>query len=218
MAFIDESSILEGITKTDRIDFTMLEESAFQSEEDYHLLGKIFQNLSSNKVADAILYSRLSQRLEYLSSDEEGHDSEVIEDMENVSEILDEHSEEEFEFFKDVFSLAMELGLACDMDYTTIPEASSRKFQSFQEMIDFVQTRELQSLYKFYTLFKVLKNNSVLTELSEEAQLFLLIIVKSIVLKEIEHFEELAEYSDVGQNRETQDLIKKIQTDTEGDL
>ena len=69
MAFIDESSILEGITKADRIDFTMLEESAFQSEEDYHLLGKIFQNLSSNKVADAILYSRLSQRLEYLSSD-----------------------------------------------------------------------------------------------------------------------------------------------------
>lgn len=218
MAFIDESSILEGITKADRIDFTMLEESAFQSEEDYHLLGKIFQNLSSNKVADAILYSRLSQRLEYLSSDEESYDSEVREDMENVSEILDEHSEEEFEFFKDVFSLAMELGLACDMDYTTIPEASSRKFQSFQEMIDFVQTRELQSLYKFYTLFKVLKNNSVLTELSEEAQLDYLNIVKSIVLKEIEHFEDLAEYSDVGQNRETQDLIKKIQTDTEGDL
>ena len=218
MAFIDESSILEGITKADRIDFTMLEESAFQSEEDYHLLGKIFQNLSSNKVADAILYSRLAQRLEYLSSDEEGYDSEVREDMENVSEILDEHSEEEFEFFKDVFSLAMELGLACDMDYTNIPEASSRKFQSFQEMIDFVQTRELQSLYKFYTLFKVLKNNSVLTELSEEAQLDYLNIVKSIVLKEIEHFEDLAEYSDVGQNRETQDLIKKIQTDTEGDL
>lgn len=218
MAFIDESSILEGITKADKIDFTMLEESAFQSEEDYHLLGKIFQNLSSNKVADAILYSRLAQRLEYLSSDEESYDSEEREDMENVSEILDEHSEEEFEFFKDVFSLAMELGLACDMDYTTIPEASSRKFQSFQQMIDFVQTRELQSLYKFYTLFKVLKNNSVLTELSEEAQLDYLNIVKSIVLKEIEHFEDLAEYSDVGQNRETQDLIKKIQDDVEGDL
>ena len=218
MAFIDESSILEGITKADRIDFTMLEESAFQSEEDYHLLGKIFQNLSSNKVADAILYSRLAQRLEYLSSDEDSYDSEVREEMENVSEILDEHSEEEFEFFRDVFSLAMELGLACDMDYTTIPEASSRKFQSFQDMVNFVQKRELQSLYKFYTLFKVLKNNSVLTELSEEAQLDYLNIVKSIVLKEIEHFEDLAEYSDVGQNRETQDLIKKIQNDTEGDL
>lgn len=213
MKFIDETSLIQGVTKDERIIFTRLEESHFEHEEDFNVLSSIFSDLALNKVADSILYSRLAQRLEFMS--QEIDDEEEAEEYEGLSEILDEHSEEEFEFFKDVFAIAMEFGYACGISFTNLPEASSMKFQSPQEMIDFVQNRELKSLFKFYTLFSVMKMNPVLNHLDEESQVEYLILIKSIIQKEIEHFEELSEFSHVGMDDKTQNTISEIKTEIE---
>ena len=64
-------------------------------EIDFSVVQAILNDLIINKVADAVLYARLSQRLLVSIDDLEDTDTiteSEIDSMQNVSEILEEHS------------------------------------------------------------------------------------------------------------------------------
>ena len=190
-------------------------------EIDFSVVQAILNDLIVNKVADAVLYARLSQRLLVNIDDLEDTDTiteSEIDSMQNVSEILEEHSEEEFGFFQDTLSLAMALNLACGMDYCTLPSAAGMKFSCFNEMTDFVQNRELKSLFKYYMLWQALVSTPVLAELEDEEQVHYINLVKEIIVNEIEHFEDLLGYSEVGDDDYTLSKIELIKKHMEKEI
>lgn len=206
--FIENTINIEGVSKKEKELFTWLEN--INESSDDSLLPAVFYDLCSNKIADAVLYKRLSQRILFLSG-LEGYSSRIDSEeiLEEISDILDQHADEELDIFKITFGLAMELGYACSMDFTKLPDAISSRFETIDQMIDFVQNRELKSISKFYSLYTIAKNTSALIELDEE----FIGLIEEIIEQELEHFNELKDFSNIGLDEDTQKFLENVSSD-----
>ena len=85
-------------------------------------------------------------------------------------------------------------------------------------MVDFVQNRELKSLFKYYMLWQALVSTPVLAELEDEEQVHYINLIKEIIVNEIEHFEDLLGYSEVGDDDYTLSKIELIKKHMEKEI
>lgn len=180
-----------------RID-SILSSSEKEIDFDESVFVNFIKHMMNNRIADAVLYSRLSSKC--ISSSEEFEASYPENDFSEIGEEFLEHSRQEMENHNSLMILAQELGFACSLDFE-LKDTANTKFSAPQEFMDFTQWREMMSIAEFYTLYKILIETDILDDLDNDTQFDVIDNIKESLEVEIEHFEEFFDYSSVGNDK-----------------
>lgn len=180
-----------------RID-SILSSSEKEIDFDESVFVNFIKHMMNNRIADAVLYSRLSSKC--ISSSEEFEEIYPENDFSEIGEEFLEHSRQEMENHNSLMILAQELGFACSLDFE-LKDTANTKFSVPQEFMDFTQWREMMSIAEFYTLYKILIETDILDDLDDDTQFDVIDNIKESLEVEIEHFEEFFDYSSVGNDK-----------------
>lgn len=180
-----------------RID-SILSSSEKEIDFDESIFVNFIKHMMNNRIADAVLYSRLSSKC--ISSSEEFEVMYPENDFSEIGEEFLEHSRQEMENHNSLMILAQELGFACSLDFE-LKDTANTKFSDPQEFMDFTQWREMMSIAEFYTLYKILIETDILDDLDNDTQFDVIDNIKESLEVEIEHFEEFFDYSSVGNDK-----------------
>lgn len=180
-----------------RID-SILSSSEKEIDFDESIFVNFIKHMMNNRIADAVLYSRLSSKC--ISSSEEFEAMYPENDFSEIGEEFLEHSRQEMENHNSLMILAQELGFACSLDFE-LKDTANTKFSDPQEFMDFTQWREMMSIAEFYTLYKILIETDILDDLDNDTQFDVIDNIKESLEVEIEHFEEFFDYSSVGNDK-----------------
>lgn len=180
-----------------RID-SILSSSEKEIDFDESVFVNFIKHMMNNRIADAVLYSRLSSKC--ISSSEEFEAAYPENDFSEIGEEFLEHSRQEMENHNSLMILAQELGFACSLDFE-LKDTANTKFSVPQEFMDFTQWREMMSIAEFYALYKILIETDILDDLDNDTQFDVIDNIKESLEVEIEHFEEFFDYSSVGNDK-----------------
>lgn len=168
-------------------------------EMDASLFVNFVKHMMNNRIADSVLYSRLSSRcISFYAQLEEEYPTN--DDYYDIGEEYLEHSREEMENHNSLMILAQECGFACSLDFE-LKDTANTKFSNPQDFLDFTQNREMMSIAEFYTLYKILLETDILDDLDDDTQFEVIQNIKESLETEIEHFEEFFDLSDVGTSK-----------------
>lgn len=180
-----------------RID-ALLSSTEAEIEFDESIFVNFVKHMMNNRIADAVLYSRLSSRC--ISFSDQFEEKYPENDFHEIGQDYIEHSREEMDNHNSLMILAQELGFACSLDFE-LKDTANTKFSDPQEFLDFTQWREMMSIAEFYTLYRILIETDILDDLDDDTQFDVIQNIKESLEVEIEHFEDFFDYSAIGADK-----------------
>lgn len=191
-----------------RID-KLLNDDEPESETGFESVVELIKHMLDNRIADAVLYSRLSSRCKSHAIEFEEQHPEI--DFQDLGEEYLEHSKEELENFRALMFLAQNIGVACSFDFS-LKETANLKFAHPMDFLNFTQYREMMSIAEFYSLYRILLNTDILDDLDDEEQVEIILLIKESLEIEIQHFEDFFDFSEI-QNERFLELLSKVKDD-----
>lgn len=186
---------------------SILNDESFSSDTAFDTIVKFIHHMMNNRIADGVLYSRLSSRCIAYREDFEGLRPEI--DFYELGEEYLEHSKEEMSNYQSLMLLAQEIGIACSLDFT-LKDTANAKFANPSDFIDFTQYREMMSIAEFYNLYRILLETDILDDLDDEIQYDVIRAIRMSLETEIDHFEDFFDFSDISGQEKFIELLSKV--------
>ena len=189
---------------------SLLDGESFSPDTAFEDVVWLIHHMMNNRIADAVLYSRLSSRCISHSEDFEELRPEI--DFQELGEEYLEHSKEEMMNYQSLMLLAQGIDIACSLDFT-LKDSANAKFANPSHFIDFSQYREMMSIAEFYNLYRILLETDILDELDDETQYDIIEAIKSSLETEIQHFEEFFDLIDISGFEKFIELLSKVKNE-----